>query len=80
MSRKYDEEYEDTNKHMEVYSDIDEFSDIEDEQNIEDNNYEYFDYISDKAEVLRDYACVQGLPLCEYINANLLVEFLENNY
>lgn len=78
MSKEHDDEYNE--KNIEYHSDNgDYFTDAEDEEVVATDIYEEIDFLSDKTEILRNYSYLEGLPLCQYLNCNLLVEFFEKN-
>jgi len=68
MSRRYQEDYK-----PEVFSDSD---DTDDENEAELDNYAYVDNLYRAMTSLKEYSQSNGLPLCQHLNFDLLVDFL----
>lgn len=80
MSRVYDDDddYESSRKVVEFFpEDIEDSLDESQPEQNEEENYEYSDNVNKLTQALKEYAKSQSLPLCQYLNFDLLSEFLD---
>lgn len=72
-----DDDYENTRKNIEFFSDEEEFQDDDYVEPVYIEKYEQTDNIYKLTQILKEYAKSECLPLCEYLNHGLLEDFFE---
>lgn len=78
MSRKpQDDEYTENHKGVELYFEDDGNFENQDDGEADDDYRDRLDEFCEATKLLKEYVSENGLPLCQYLDSELLVEFME---
>jgi hypothetical protein len=79
MSRRtHEEEYNDYPRATEIYSDEDEnYESLQDEEQRDIAEKDETENVCNLVKIIKMYTVEKGLPLCEYLNPQLMEEFIQ---